>query len=77
MGIATVRKPDTEPRATACYIAQDCGCGGEPIINLIRGRKLSRFTLDRSDVFALQLGDIIGLYCADCGQMIELGWYET
>lgn len=79
MSSAPVRKTDTqtETARTSCYLAADCSCGGQPIINLIRGRKLVKFSIGRSDIFALQLGDIIGLYCAECGQMIDLGWYET
>jgi hypothetical protein len=73
MSSAAVRKTDSLP-GTAIYIAADCECGGDPIIHLIRGRKLVKFTIGRADIFALQNGDIIGLYCADCGQLIELGW---
>ena len=60
---------------TALYIMADCPeCGGEPVLYLIRAKKLSRIHLDRADVLAVQNNDILGAYCTVCEQMIELDW---
>ena len=79
MAAIPVRKPDDKPAATtAVYIIGDCSeCGADPVLHLIRARKLTKIVLDRADVLSLQMGDIIAGYCTQCGQVIELGWHET
>jgi hypothetical protein len=55
------------------YDIPNCGdCGGDPVIYLIRLRKLTKIKLQYEQTLELLADDMLAVYCSKCERAIEI-----
>lgn len=47
-------------------------CGGDPILYLIRARKLTKVKLEYNQIVEIIPDDMLAVYCSKCEQMIQI-----